>query len=317
MSSFYLCSNAVFDIDLSNTAFKVYSFLARSANNVTRDSFYSRSNIAKLCKVSESTVIRACRELCKNGLLEIRQRFLEKGRQTSNLYILLDNQQTRFDQSDSRKEDVSYEASPVRDKGVSQNDLQAKVRLFSCASSTFQKDLTPNQLKVYSYLSARAGKDRRCYPPYKEIAKDCRISVSTVYRCVKKLCEYDFIKVIPQNRMETCGNQGRSVNLYLLKEVNTDGSDHNKTGGNVFEAEAVPEEKIKSAGKTANRSCRALHAFFTPFLTPSPKSPMTPQITKSRNNLKQRKKRVFSQVTKWYKPYEDKKFVLSLRNKPP
>ena len=38
MESFYLCNSAALQANLSKSAFKVYSFLAMSANNQTRSS---------------------------------------------------------------------------------------------------------------------------------------------------------------------------------------------------------------------------------------------------------------------------------------
>ena len=93
MGNFYLCNSAALQAGLSKTAFKVYSFLAMGANNESRSCFPSKETIAKKCKISLSTVVRATRELCKKGLIKIQRRFWDKGHQTSNLYILLDNPQ--------------------------------------------------------------------------------------------------------------------------------------------------------------------------------------------------------------------------------
>ena len=97
MESFYLCNSAALQANLSKSAFKIYSFLSMSANSKTRDSYYKKSNIAALCHTSESTVVRAVRELCSKGLLEVKKRFKGKGQQTSNLYILLDGQQLHME----------------------------------------------------------------------------------------------------------------------------------------------------------------------------------------------------------------------------
>ena len=96
MENFYLCNSAVLQAKLSKSAFKVYSFLSMGANNTTRSCYHSKDTIAKKCGVSLSTVTRAIKDLCDKGLLEIKRRFREHGRQTTNLYILIDNPQLKL-----------------------------------------------------------------------------------------------------------------------------------------------------------------------------------------------------------------------------
>lgn len=93
MSNFYLCNSAALEANLPKSAFKVYSFLSMGANNKTRSYFHSRATIAQQCGISVSTVIRAIKELCTAGLLEVERRFRKHGKQTTNLYTLLDNTQ--------------------------------------------------------------------------------------------------------------------------------------------------------------------------------------------------------------------------------
>ena len=78
MGNFYLCSSIALQAALSKKAFKVYSFLAMGASNEDRSCFPSKETIAKKCKISLSTVVRATRELCEKGLIKIQKRFWDK-----------------------------------------------------------------------------------------------------------------------------------------------------------------------------------------------------------------------------------------------
>ena len=281
MEPFYLCNSAALQANLSKSAFKVYSFLAMSANNQTRSSFYKRSNIAKHCHMSESTVIRAVRELCTKGLLEVKYRFLGKGRQTSNDYILIDNPQLTTDDFAPSQGQQDREHT---DKEV-ENAAQVKLRLFQCSTSAFQVKLSPSEMKVYAYLSFRAGKSGQCKPAKREIASDCGISMATVTRVLHRIQDSGLISIVSQTRQERYGNNGTSVNLYRLN--------------------VRPEEQ-----KNPSRNLTPLwKVLFFARLTPSPVSRMTPHRTKSRRKvpLKQRKEYFISQLVKWYTAYIDPK----------
>jgi len=282
MDNFYLCNSAALQANLSKSAFKVYSFLSMSANNQTRSSFYKRSSIAKFCHMSESTVIRAVRELCEKGLLEVKRRFLEKGQQTSNDYVLIDNPQLTTDDIAASQEEPEQSRNDCADTvKVSQNGAQDKPRLFRCSSVGFQVKLSPSEMKVYSCLSFRAGKSRQCKPAKRAIAADCGMSVATVTRAIRKLRKTGLITVIQQTRLECYGNNGNSVNLYIMN--------------------ARPDAQNRS-GKHLTDLWKALFYLFFVRLTPSPISPVTPHRTMSRMKvtLKQRKEYLISQLTKWY-----------------
>jgi DNA-binding MarR family transcriptional regulator len=287
MSSFYLCNSAALQAGLSKMAFKVYSFLSMGANNETRSCFHSKATIAKQCKISLSSVVRATRELCKKGLLEIQKRFFGKGHQTSNLYILLDTQQLNLGSTASNK--GLKETMPLV-CGKSFNDPvaepQTKFRLFKCNSTVFLADLSPNELKVYSYLSFRAGKNSQCKPSKKEIASDCGISVSTATRAIRQLSDSGLISVQPQTRLEVNGNNGTSVNLYELKEIITD-----VTG---------EQPSVYNRASDYKSILISLIASLFDVLTPILMSWVTPQRTMSRIKvtLKQRKEEFISKVAK-------------------
>lgn len=277
MSSFYLCSTELFGLKKSTA--KVYSFLHMVRNRKNNSSYYKRSNIAKLCGMSESTVIRAIRELCEKGLLQVKRCFMENGRQTTNLYILLDEPQTIFsperipegESGEQASADSTYEkGSPAKPQGP--------IRFFSCSPAAFQMKLSPVELKIHHYLIYRAGKDQACKPSKKEIASDCNVSLSTVFRAIKKLCACGLLDVQKLTRRELYGNNGTSVNLYRLKKP--------------VKSSPFPQ---KHDWKTIRLFCAFLSC-----LTPSLMSPVTPLRTISRRKVTYtlRDKGISSQVAK-------------------
>lgn len=197
MEAFYLVDSEIFN--LPNSTALIYNFLSKVDNVLTEESHYGIKNIARLCHVSKSTVVRAVRILRHKGLLEIRPRY-DHGRQTSNEYRLIKNPQLKLDLKDQPKQDPP-----------------SRPRLFPCKLSTFPRKLSANAIKVYTYLSFRADKNGTCEPSKKEIAADCRISVSTVGRAIKALKESSLIEIFPQTRLDMFGNNGTSVNQYVLK----------------------------------------------------------------------------------------------------
>lgn len=282
MENFYLCNSAALQANLSKSAFKVYSFLAMSANNRTRSSFYKRSNIAMHCHMSVSTVNRAVRELCGKGLLEVKRRFLKKGQQTSNDYILIDNPQlTTNDMVASQANQTQPKSNCDNYAKKAQNDVLAKLRLFKCSPAGFQVKLSPSEMKVYSCLFFHAGRSGQCKPSKKRIASDCSMSVATVTRAIRKLKSAGLISIVPQTRMERYGNNGTSVNLYILNAL-TNRKKH-------------PRRQFTSLWKV-------LFYLFFIRLTPSPMSPVTPHRTISRTKvtLKQRKVYFISLLAKCY-----------------
>lgn len=297
MEQFYLCNSAALESGLSKSAFKVYSFLSMAANSKTRDSFYARAKIAAKCQLSKSTVIRAVRELCRKGLLEIRRRFQENGRQTSNLYILLDSQQINI--SEEKKQTGGKKDAKVNRNYPQKKDAQGKLQLFKCSPAAHQANLPANTLKVYTYLFLRASGTSEAFPSKREIAKGCQISTSTVFRAIKRLKNAGFLRIISQTRRGLFGNNGTTANRYILKcpdpiESYTSSSNRSKK----CELPAVNSAYV----------CRILIALFSgikhhkilPFfaLTPSPVSWMTPLRTIPKTKTKQRKEYNYSILPK-------------------
>lgn len=79
--------NDIFDSSLSAYAILVRLYLARCADNTTRQAFPSLKNIAEHCKISRTTVKKAIAELIKTGWLQKETR-CEDGVYTSNIYTL-------------------------------------------------------------------------------------------------------------------------------------------------------------------------------------------------------------------------------------
>jgi DNA-binding transcriptional ArsR family regulator len=132
-----------------------------------------------------SIAMNAVRRADKRCVWIIQRRFKPNGRQTSNLYILLDNQQQRIEpqKQDSTiiKDKTSNICKPI--------NAFSKLQLFKCSLSAFQSGLSSNAIKVYSCLSFRAGKEGQTFPTKREITLDCKGSLSTVSRGIKALKE--------------------------------------------------------------------------------------------------------------------------------
>ncbi|OCN03402.1 hypothetical protein A7X67_10990 [Clostridium sp. W14A] len=216
MEPFYLCNTEL--LGLSNSTAIVYNFLCKVNNVLTNESHYGKNSIARLCHISTSSVVRALRTLCQKGLLEIRHRFDERGRQTSNYYILIENPQLKLSPCDA----ISPQPNSIPSDTKEKKRTSANPRLFPCRLNLFQHRLTACEIKVYSYLTLRAGRDGKCMPSKKEIASDCGISVSSVWRAVKALSNAGLLIVYHQTRKEAFGNNGTSVNLYLLNGAHTE-----------------------------------------------------------------------------------------------
>jgi Mn-dependent DtxR family transcriptional regulator len=292
MEQFYLCNTEIFA--LSKSAAKIYSFLHMAKNSADNSSFYKKKNIAAMCDVSESTVVRAIRELCSKGLLEVKKRYCNR-HQTSNQYILLDNHQlTMSNPVPNENETSSSPSFPSPKAREPERAAHGKVRVFKCNPASFNVKLAPNGIKVYSYLSFRAGKDGQCKPSKKEIASDCGISVPTVTRAIRQLCSSGLISVKPQTRMEVYGNNGTSVNLYVLnedmREILTKGD---------------------SLRKHHSLHWKILLYLILVRLTPTLMSLVTPQRTISRKKvtLKQRKEDLISRLAKRISVHKHKKFA--------
>jgi predicted transcriptional regulator len=76
-------------------------------------------------------------------------------------------------------------------------------------------DLPHRAISVYAYLADRANKDGECWPAIPTIAKELKLSQSTIRRALKDLRKARLIKT--QQRYRAKG--GKSSLLYKLKEI--------------------------------------------------------------------------------------------------
>ena len=56
-------------------------------------------------------------------------------------------------------------------------------------------------------------------PSKKEMSNDCSISMTTVWRALYELSNAGCLEIRRQTCLKTCGNNGTSVNLYLVKAI--------------------------------------------------------------------------------------------------
>ena len=75
----------------------------------------------------------------------------------------------------------------------------------------FQDDeLTSTQKLVYYCLCRFQGKNEDCFPSHRTIAKQCKISLSTVKRAISALEKQGYIERVPQKRPDG----GNTSNRY-------------------------------------------------------------------------------------------------------
>ncbi len=145
-------------------------------------------------KKSRSTVNRALKELSSHNLISVSPHFCN-GRQTANLYTLLDDPK-------------SYsEKNPKTSK---------KMRRFFSRTKALEMDISEVALRIYDYFYFRAGVGRAFRESKKEIAKNCGVSVSTVSRVLRELRDTGLIEICSQTR-ET--DNAAIENLYLIRDI--------------------------------------------------------------------------------------------------
>ena len=77
----------------------------------------------------------------------------------------------------------------------------------------YQSDLPHRAVSVYVYLDDRANKDGECWPSISTIAKELKLSQSTVRRALRDLRKANLIET--EQRFRKKG--GKSSLLYKLK----------------------------------------------------------------------------------------------------
>ena len=211
MQKYYITSTAAYQVTISSMAYKVFSYLQSCADYKTRTCFPKRKTIATKCGISVRSVIRAVNDLCTAGLLKRKFQFAffvgdNAIRQKENLYTIIDDPQISLQEVNCA--DTSNSKS--RSKGHIEHNILYRAQFANFAS------LTGSELKVYNYITLRAGKCHSCFLSKKEIAAGCGISTVTVYRCIKKLINKGLLGVQTQTRNSITGDNGTAANLYTI-----------------------------------------------------------------------------------------------------
>ena len=84
-------------------------------------------------------------------------------------------------------------------------------------TSLYSSDLPHRARAVYMYLADRADKEGKCYPAIGTIAKELKLSRSTVKRAIADLEESGYLRKEQRWRE----NGGKSSNMFYLTKVDT------------------------------------------------------------------------------------------------
>lgn len=84
-------------------------------------------------------------------------------------------------------------------------------------SSLYSSELTHRARAVYMYLHDRANKDGMCYPAIGTIAKELKLSRSTVKRAIADLEKSGRLR----KELRWRENGGKSSNLYYLVQTDS------------------------------------------------------------------------------------------------
>lgn len=180
MTATLTMSNYIFSTNTGVYSKLVYAAIKKFSNNEGK-CFPARNTLAKLCKVSLSTLRKAINNLVEAKILEKEYRYRENRSQTSNLYTL----------------------TPFMMSG----DYYFKVR-----ADIFELDLSEKEIIVYMYFCSCSNKNNECYPSIKQIASACGICQTSVKSAIKVLIGRNLI--IKANQFREDG--GKRNNLYKI-----------------------------------------------------------------------------------------------------
>ena len=207
MQKYYIASTSTYQTDIGPSAFKVMAYLSSCADYKTRECYPKRRTIADKCGISVRTVVRAVKELCEKGLLAVKAQYERYAgdaheRQKENRYILIDAPQMALHGSTAK--------SVVPQKGAVSENRQYHAHTVDLSS------LTATVLKVYNYITFRAGREESCFLSKAEIAAGCGISRITVWRSVKYLVKKGLLLCQAQIRHASSGNYGTACNRFVI-----------------------------------------------------------------------------------------------------
>lgn len=175
MNDFY----ATLDLNISSLTPRSVKLLAFLQAHADKEgvSFWSKRKTCEALGISESTYARALRELTREGLVEVKPRFDENGRQRSNTYRVLNTKGLKYraDMDDVEK-------------------------------------LRHREVKVYSQIMLQIGEDSWAISR-RSLADACGCSMRSVSRIVAALRDKGILCVRAEDR-SFMGNKGQSFNRF-------------------------------------------------------------------------------------------------------
>lgn len=175
MNDFY----ATLDLNISSLTPRSVKLLAFLQAHADKEgvSFWSKRKICEALGISESTYARALRELTREGLVEVKPRFDENGRQRSNTYRVLNTK------------GLKYRAN--------MDDVEK---------------LRHREVKVYSQIMLQIGEDSWAISR-RSLADACGCSKRSISRLVAALRDKGILCVRAEDR-SFMGNKGQSFNRF-------------------------------------------------------------------------------------------------------
>lgn len=175
MNDFY----ATLDLNISSLTPRSVKLLAFLQAHADKEgvSFWSKRKTCEALGISESTYARALRELTRAGLVEVKPRFDENGRQRSNTYRVVNNK------------GLKYRA-----------DMDDVVKLHH------------REMKVYSQIMLQIGEDSWAISR-RSLADACGCSKRSISRLVAALRDKGILCVRAEDR-SFMGNKGQSFNRF-------------------------------------------------------------------------------------------------------
>lgn len=175
MNDFY----ATLDLNISSLTPRSVKLLAFLQAHADKEgvSFWSKRKTCEALGISESTYARALRELTRAGLVEVKPRFDENGRQRSNTYRVVNTKGLKYraDMDDVEK-------------------------------------LHHREMKVYSQIMLQIGEDSWAISR-RSLADACGCSMRSVSRLVAALRDKGILCVRAEDR-SFMGNRGQSFNRF-------------------------------------------------------------------------------------------------------
>ncbi len=116
-NNWFYSYNIIFDLDVSEHAIVIYTFLCRCADSESQ-CFPSYEYIGRACKIkSRTTIGAALNELEKIGLIARVAQYTKDGRQTSNCYCIYDTPRDEI----NTQEKLSHENESIHEE---QSDVE-------------------------------------------------------------------------------------------------------------------------------------------------------------------------------------------------